>query len=264
MKNLTFSEKNDIKNIISSGEVNQDNVNSVISSFAKYNLNVKDMSDKENFEAISQWLKKHYKWYVETEFFNIINDKINAAHKYHLLESDDLIIYREELDKIVSVNNIKQEKILFTILCIAKLQKNILGYKNGKYVYALTNIFKLARVHIPSTERENFMHNLFKMGFIAAPFKNNDSARWVTFLSDEGEKVITVNELDFQELAFVYEQWKNGNRGFTRCQKCNRLMKQSKTKPKKYCEECGKEVERENSKERVRRYREKCNENLTQ
>ena len=34
-------------------------------------------------------------------------------------------------------------------------------------------------------------------------------------------------------------------------------------KPKShYCEECGKDVERENNRERVRRYREKCNENL--
>jgi hypothetical protein len=34
-------------------------------------------------------------------------------------------------------------------------------------------------------------------------------------------------------------------------------MRQGKTKPRKYCEECAKEAERENTKERVRRFREK-------
>jgi hypothetical protein len=77
------------------------------------------------------------------------------------------------------------------------------------------------------------------------------------------QAVLKIDENDFNELAYVYESWKNNGVGFTRCELCNKLMQQSKTRPRKYCKECGELVEKENSKERVRRFREKCNENLT-
>ena len=264
MKNITFSERNDIEKILLSGEVTQDSVVSVISSMAKYNLNVHKMSDEENYSNITQWLKAHYKYYVETELHSTIRQKIKAAHDYNLLESDDLIIYQSELDVILKSGSIQKEKVLFVILCIAKLQKNIFGYRNGKFKFALTNIFKLARVHIPSKDRNMFIHELKDDGYINPPFKVSDEHRYLTFMSD-GEndvEVLHVSESDFDELAYEYENWRNNGIGFTRCYKCGRLMREGKTKPRKYCKECAAIIEKNNSKERVRRFREKCNENL--
>lgn len=266
MKSMTFSEKRDIEKILSSGEVTQDNVVCIISSLAKYNLSINHMEDDDNYAYINNWLKAHYLYYVETELHSTIKQKIDAAHTYKLLESDDLIIYKSELDKILEINDIRAEKVLFVLLCVAKLQKNIFGYQNGKYKLALTNVFKLARVHIPSKDRSSFMHSLLKNGYVNAPFKVSDEHRYITFISDgtEDEEEIRIDECDFNELAYVYLNWKNKEDGYTRCQKCNRLIKQSKTKPKKYCEECAKEIEKEKTKDRVRRFRERCNGNLTQ
>lgn len=259
---MTFSETRDIERILASGEVSQDNVVRVISSMAKYNLNIHKMNDDDNCACIKKWLNDHYKYYVETEMHGIIQQKIKAAHSYNMLESDDLIIYQSELDKIASSNNIRKEKVLFVLLCVAKLQKNIFGYHNGKYKLALTNIFKFARVHIPSKDRNIFMHDLYQDGYINAPFKVSDDHRYITFMSDGNSdtEVIRINENDFDELAYVYENWKNNGVGFTRCSLCNKLMQQSKTKPRKYCKECAMAVEKEKTKERVRRYRENVTE----
>ncbi len=261
MKNITFSERKDIEKTLLSGEVSQDNIVPVISSMAKYNLYVHKMSDEENYISITQWLKSHYKYYVETELNSTIRQKIDAAHTYSLLESDDLIVYQSELDIIAGANNIRKEKVLFVLLCIAKLQKNILGYRNGKYKLALTNIFKLARVHIPSTDRGMLMHDLKNDGYINPPFKNTDEHRYVTFMSD-GEndiEVLRVNEQDFDELAYVYENWKSNGVGFSRCERCNKLMQQGKTRPRKYCKECAEEVAREQK----RLWAEQSRKNLT-
>jgi hypothetical protein len=262
MKNVTFSEKKDIEKVLSSGEVTQDNVVSVISSIAKYNLSVKHMNDDDNYAYIKNWLKIHYQYYVETELYHTIQQKINAAHTYNLLESDDLIIYKSELDVISSAKDIRSEKVLFTLLCVAKLQKNIFGYQNGKYKFALTNIFKLARVHIPSTDRNKFLHELLNKGYINAPFRVDDEQRYITFMSNEENdvEVLRVNEFDFDELAYVYMNWKNDGVGFTRCEVCNRFIKQSKTKPKKYCEECAAKA----LTEQKRAWAEKSRKNLTQ
>ena len=115
---------------------------------------------------------------------------------------------------------------------------------------------------MPADDREYILHSIIQHGFLGYPKKNNTQCLIVNFI-DDGETILSLNEMDCQELAYIYLNWKNNGKGYTRCQKCNRIIKQSKTKPKKYCEECAKEVEKENTRERVRRYREKCNENLT-
>jgi hypothetical protein len=225
------------------------------------------MSDEDNYLYIKNWLSIHYQYYVETELYNVITQKVAAAHDYDLLESDSLVVYQSELDTILASGDIKVEKILFTVLCIAKLQKNIFGYQNGKYKYALTNIFKLARVHIPSTDRNKFMHTLLDKGYINAPFKVDDEQRYVTFMSDgvNDEEIIIVPDGDFDELAFVYEDWKSKGEKFTRCEMCGRLIKKSKTKPKKYCEECARESHLESKRLSEQRRRDKIRgQNLTQ
>lgn len=244
MKNVIFSEKKNIEKMLASGEISQDNIVYLISSLAKYNFRVHGMDDKKNYEYITNWLKIHYKYYIETELNDVILHKIKAAHTYDLLESDDLIIYKSELDAIQAADNIREEKVLFVILCIAKLQKNIFGYSNGKYKFPLTNIFKLARVHIRSVDRGMFMNGLLVKKFINAPFKVDDEQRYVNFMSDgvDDEQVLVINEMDFDELAYVYESWKNNGAGFTRCEKCCKIVKQSKTKPRKYCKECAEMV----------------------
>ena len=240
MKNVIFNEKRDIENIISSGDVTQDSVNRVISSMAKYNLYIRKLNDEDNYYNIAEWLKTNYSLYIETEFDHIIRAKIKAAYKYNLLYSDDIQIYQNELDIISSENDIKTEKVLFVLLCIAKLQRNMFGYKNGKYKFALTNIFKLARVHIPSTNRGVFIHHLLEKNYIGAPFINSDDSRWVNFICEDGDPVIIVNELDFEELAYVYLNWKNNGVGYGRCEYCHKLMKKSNKRTHRFCENCSK------------------------
>lgn len=257
MKNVIFSEKKDIEKVLASGEVTQDNVVSVISSIAKYNLSIHGLSDDDNYTCITGWLKTHYRYYVETELHSVIRQKIKAAHTYALLESEDLYIYQSELDVIAASGNIRNEKVLFALLCVAKLQKNIFGYHNGKYKFALTNLFKLARVHIPSTDRNMFMHELYDKGYINAPFRVDDEQRYVNFMSngEDDQIVLSVNENDFNELAYVYESWKSNGVGFARCELCGRLMQQSKTRPRKYCKECADESTKESWKAASKRYR---------
>lgn len=253
MKNVIFNEKRDIENIINSGKVTLETVNRVIMSIAKYNLRVLEMNDEDNKTNIHQWLKKYYLAYVETAYDAIISDKVKQAHEYDLIYSDNLLIYQPELDVISKLDNVRMEKVMFALLCIAKLQRNTFNYQNGKYKLSLTNIFKLARVHIQSIKRDLFMHELLKLGFISAPFAVDGEERWVNCICEEGEPVLAVFEQDFEELAYVYLNWKN-NGGYTRCKQCGKLIKQKKTREQsgksmkrekveiiQYCEDCAKD-----------------------
>jgi hypothetical protein len=78
----------------------------------------------------------------------------------------------------------------------------------------------------------------------------------VDFVSHDvdDEVAFELKEIDYLELAYIYLSWKNNGDGYARCTVCDRLMRQSKTKPKKYCEECAKEQTKESWKKASQKY----------
>ena len=231
-----------------------------ITRYLLYSLN---QSDEENYKNSVEWLKKHHDNFDEVYYSNLISDAIKKAHKKPFYCIENIKITKSELDIISSLDNLRAEKILFVLLCMAKQQAISNGFTNGLVKYSITDLCKTARISVPADEREYILYNIVQKGFLGYPKKNNTQCLIVNFIDDSDEVVLNLNESDCYELAYLYLSWKNDGKGYTKCQRCGRMIKQSKTKPKKYCEECAQEVEKENTKERVRRYRERCNENLT-
>lgn len=230
----------------------------------RYFIHSECRGDEEAYQYTVEWMKQHHDNFNESCYSNVISDAIKKAHQYPFYVIDNIRITQSELDIISSLDNLRAEKVLFVLLCMAKQQRLSNGFTNGLVKYAITELCKLARVSVPAEDREYILYEIVKQGLLGYPKKNNTQCLIVNFINNEDETVLTLDEVDCQELAYIYLNWKNEGKGYTRCQRCNRLMKQSKTKPKKYCEECAKESEREHTRERVRRHREKCNGNPTQ
>ena len=216
------------------------------------------------YQETVKWLKQHHSNFDESSYSNVISDAIKASYKYPFYMMDHIKITKAELEMISSLDNLREEKVLFVLLCMAKHQRVANGFTNGLVKYSMTELCKTARISVPAEDREYILYNIVQHGYLGYPKKNNTQCLIVNFINDNDEVVLTLDEVDCQELAYVYLDWKNNGDGYTRCQKCNKLIKQSKTKPKKYCEDCARDTERDNNRERVRRYRERCNENLTQ
>ena len=133
------------------------------------------------------------------------------------------------------------------------------GFTNGLVKYSITELCKTARVSVPADDREYILHEIVRKGLLGYPKKNNTHCLIVNFINTDNV-VMELDEMDCQELAYIYLMWKNDGKGYTKCKKCNRLIKQSKTKPKKYCEKCAKEVQTEQK----RLWAERNRKNLTQ
>ena len=247
-KDLYDGKKQDVKSIMSK-----------IRYITRYLVHSAHKSDKDAYQDTVQWLKKHHSNFDESGYSNVISDAIKAAPKYPFYIIDNLKITRSELETISSMNNLRAEKILFVLLCMAKQQSMSNGFINGLVKYSITDLCKMARVSVPADDREYILYEIVKCGLLGYPKKNNTQCLIVNFINID-EVVLELNEMDCQELAYVYLRWKNKGNGYTQCQQCHRLMKQSKTKPKKYCEECAKEVQ----KEQKRAWAEKSRKNLTQ
>lgn len=217
----------------------------------------------QNDDAVYQntvaWMNEHHNNFDESCYSNVISDAIKKAHQYPFYIIDNIKITQSELDIISSFDNLRVEKVLFVLLCMAKQQRLSNGFTNGLVKYSITELCKLARVSVPADDREYILYDIVKRGLLGYPKKNDTQCLIVNFMSFDNV-VLELDEVDCQELAYVYLSWKNDGNGYTRCQRCNRLMKQSKTKPKKYCEGCAKIVQTEQK----RLWAEKSRKNLTQ
>ena len=221
-------------------------------------IHSEQQNDEDVYMNTINWLKKHQDNFDESCYSNIISDAIKKAHKYPFYVINNIQISRSELESISSLDNLRAEKILFVLLCMAKQQRLSNGFTNGLVKYSITDVCKMARVSVPAEDREYIFHQILKNGLIDIPKKNDTKCLIVNFINFD-DIVLELNEIDCQELAYVYLNWKNKGKGYTRCQKCERWMKQSKTKPKKYCEECAKETQTEQK----RLWAEKNRKNLT-
>ena len=244
-------------------EGKNDKIKSVLGKIGyitRYNLYTLGYDDENNYKYTVEWMNNNHDNFDESYYSNLVSDAIKRAHKTPFYNIDNIKITQSELSSIASLDNLRAEKVLFVLLCMAKQQRVVSGFTNGLVRYSLTELCKLARISVPADDREYILYNIVQKSLLSCPKKNDTKCLIVNFINDEDDVVLELDETDCQELAYVYLNWKNNGQGYTRCQRCNKLIKQSKTKPRKYCEECAEAV----ITEQKRLWAEKSRKNLTQ
>ena len=251
---LILNEEKYAKTIYDGINTDVKSVMAKIRYITRHLLYTEHKSDEENYRLTIEWMKKYHNNFDESYYSNLISDAIKKAHKYPFYNIENIKITQSELDVISSLDNLRAEKVLFVLLCMAKQQSISNGFTNGLVKYSITELCKMARISVPAEDREYILYDIVKRGFLGYPKKNNTQCLIVNFVNDDSDVVLELDEMDCQELAYNYLSWKNKGKGYTRCQKCNRLIKQSKTKPRKYCEECALEQTKENWKRASQKY----------
>ena len=256
---LILNEENYAKSLYDGTNTDVKSVMAKIRYITRYLIHSECRNDDDTYKLTVEWMKKNHDNFDESCYSNVIADAIKKSRQYPFYVIDNVKITQSELDTISSLDNLRAEKVLFVLLCMAKQQRMANGFTNGLVKYSITELCKLARVSVPADDREYILHDIVKRGLLGYPKKNNTQCLIVNFIGSD-DVVIELDEVDCQELAYVYLSWKNNGKGYARCQRCNRLMRQSKTKPRKYCEDCGKIVQTEQK----RLWAEKNRKNLTQ
>ena len=251
VKNLLLGKNKDVKSAIKK-----------IGYVTRYNAQVLEKDDNKNYISTVAWMVKHQENFDESSYSNVISKAVKSAKKRKLYQIDDIVVTKTELEKIQSLDNIRAEKILFVLLCMAKQQAKIMEYygtsanfTEGLVRYTVTELCKMARVSVPADDREYILHYILTKGLISCPKRNDTKCLWVNFIDKDGEEALRLNEIDCQELAYVYLNWK-GKEKFKRCTHCGRLMKSkasddictdcslsSSLPPLIWCIDCGDEVE---------------------
>lgn len=226
-EDLYYGKHNDVKSVVAK-----------IGYVTRYNLYVLKYNDKDNYQYTVEWMSKNHNNFDESYYSNLISDAIKKAYKNPFYHIDNINITKSELDMISSLDDLRAEKVLFVLLCMAKQQSVAYKFTNGLVKYSLPTLCKEARISVPSDEREYILYSIVRMGLLGYPKKNNTQCLIVNCINDDDDDGLNLDEIDCQELAYFYLNWKNKGEGYSRCEHCGRLMKQSKNKPKRFCEVC--------------------------
>lgn len=242
MINFKFDDKTDIENKINSNYVNTENPEDTIRDLARYNYHVLGMEKEDNYDAILAYMVKNSSDFYEEQYFKVIYRNIASAKKYKFRCVEPVKITRSEIDKITGLNDIRKEKIAFILLAMAKYYNNVSSDNGNRLYVSMSDLFKLSRVAIPCKERADYLHFAYQEGILIEHTFVGTNLKVVGFVDNDSETAMELNEDDYKELAYTYLNYKNG--GYKHCKNCGRLFKMHKNSPGRlYCKECGQKEE---------------------
>lgn len=205
----------------------------VLSILAKY-FYAQGYKKKRISEMLFDFLCKHFTVVKRLQWEDTCDQLAAKADKYPLYEFDGVWITQAELDKIATAESDKERRLLFTMLCLAKLG-NLKRAKNNGWVNTETKeLFKMARIDCRVYQRFYMIGKLGDQGFLEFPKQNGNLANRVTFIDDESEKVLHVT--DFRELGYEYMKYCGDD--IIRCRECGMLTRGNKNGTKQYCSKC--------------------------
>ena len=248
---VVLNEKKQAEYIIEKGEVGN-KPTSTLFLLAKYYRQKENLNKEQTFNKLNEFMEKNYKNYNSATWEDIIEDISKKANKYPLREIDYIEITKSEIDMIRNVCDIKYEKLLFTMLCYAKLYNKISDKNNGWVNTDIKELFRVARVSVRyRNDKFLYLNDLETAGLISFSNKNDNLNLRVTFVDNNSDTVLKID--DFRELGYEYLNY-IGDGKFIRCECCKKLIRKKSNK-QKYCTDCYKRINSDMTNERQKKNR---------
>lgn len=252
---VVLNEVKEAERILKIGEVGN-KPTSTLFLLGKYYRQKNNLDKTQTSKALDSFMRDNYKNYNPALWENIVEDISKKANKYPLREIDSIGITQGELDEISKLENIKYKKLVFTMLCFAKLYNTISENNNGWVNIGIPEIFRIARVTVKyKKDKFLYLNDIERSGLISFSSKNDNLNLKINFVSDDLDKdVMSIS--DFRELGYEYLNY-IGEGKFIRCSECGRLVrKKSKfDSSTKYCNECSRKRFNEQCRQNMRKMR---------
>lgn len=167
-----------------------------------------------------------------------------SAAKSKLIEIDGVPITKAELDLCDQIDGKQMKRLLFTLICLAKLH-NMMNPDNNNWVNKEDkDIFKLANV-VTSLKRQSLMLNdLRELGLIKFSRKVDNININVTCLDNDGDPELIIS--DYRNLGYQYLRY--CGEPYFECQSCGLVIKKT-SNSRKYCHDCAEEMNRKRAAE---------------
>lgn len=211
-----------------------DKPSSTLNLLARYYREI-GKNDDEIKELLSDFLNRCLKdKYKESKWIDSIFYQVIKSKKYNLKKVDNVIVTKSEIEIIQSVKGKSRQKVLFTLLVLAKYY-NAVSDKNKNWTnLEYKKIFKLANVQLSIQNQALLINDLYNCGFVNVSKNVGKPNIQVNFVDNESDTVLTITRL--KDLGKEYLMFCGED--YIRCQKCGTLVKNYKN-TNKYCKTCG-------------------------
>ena len=163
----------------------------------------------------------------------IIDSVAKNAGKYKLIDVEGVLVTHSEMERIGRLKGKMLQKLMFTILCIAKYRNAVSKTNNSWVNYDAKDIFALANITVASKRKSLMINDLWREGYIGYSRVVDNVNINVKIIDEDSEQLVFIN--DFRNLGNQYMSLV-GN-GYVKCAECGIVIK--RTSPsKKYCKAC--------------------------
>ena len=250
---VVLNEAKEAERILEYGEVGS-KPTATLFLLAKYFRQKKNMTKEQIVSELNSFMIHYYKNYNPALWEDIIEDISKKAGKYSLREIDHIEITHKEIETINTVPRLPHRKLLFSMLCYAKLYNRISDNNNGWINTDIKEIYRVSRVIVKHREDKFlFLNDLESDGLISFSKKNDNLNIKVNFIDSEPSDNIALSIYDFRELGYEYLDY-IGEGKFIRCKECGRLVR-CKGNKKMYCSDCAKKIELDRKRKIAYKYR---------
>ena len=167
-----------------------------------------------------------------------ITSALSTAEKYPMVCIPGIMITDTEMGEIAKLQSVLQQRVMFTLLCMAKYG-NAVNHRNGGWVnMQQRDIFALANVALTSKRQSLMINDLWQAGLIGYSCLVDNINLQVKIIAD-GEDALYIT--DFRNLGNQYMRYLGGD--YFECDGCGLVLRTTNKKAhQKYCKDCAMEI----------------------
>lgn len=184
---------------------------------------------------------------------NILERKINRAMnkgmKYDLLTGIDVEITDGEIKLINSLDKIELRKMMFVLLVVWKFRGMPKRFKISN-----EDLMKLSQVRVNNSTFWNYIYQITQTKMLSMVEYKNKSYYRIHIDTFEENSILKIN--DFDNIIYYYLSLVEPEK-YSLCKECGKIIKLTSNR-QKYCRDCWKNINQEQTKLRVQKYRQ-CN-----
>jgi hypothetical protein len=174
-----------------------------------------------------------------------IEKLVRSSDKYGLIDIPGVFITRSELRTIKQISGKLLQRLMFTMLCLAKYGNATSSTNNNWVNRKDKDIFCLANIAVTSKRQSLMINDLWNMGLIGYSRVVDNVNINVKSIDEDSPVELFIG--DFRNLGNQYMKYCGEK--YIECQCCGKVVKERHGR-QKYCPECAVEVDRKKAIER--------------
>lgn len=163
----------------------------------------------------------------------VIDARAKTADKYQLINLTGIDITAEEVKKIKELPGVLLQRLMFTLLCLAKYGNAVFSRNNGWVNREAREIFAMANIVLTIKRQSLLINDLWRAGYIGFSNIVDNVNVNVKIIDNESPAVLRIT--DFRNLGNQYMMYTGGS--YIMCENCGAVIKRV-TNNQRYCRDC--------------------------